>query len=175
MPTLNSLLDSSLPVLHLRISECIVTRKPCMVTTVLGSCISVTLFHAPSGMAGICHAMLPEADTGAKGGMAACRFVDVAVSTILNRFRRCDIKPDALEAKLFGGACSLLASQRLRPEQIKSEAYWNLNVGARNVEVARAMLKREGVRLSSEHVGGEHGRKLFFHTATGDVWLKSLR
>ncbi|MCA1945210.1 MAG: chemotaxis protein CheD [Desulfovibrio sp.] len=175
MPTLNCLLDSSLPLMHLRISECIFTRKPSLVTTVLGSCISATFFHAPSGMAAICHAMLPQAAAGPKGGHGACRFVDVAITSILERFRRCNIKPGDLDAKLFGGACSMVQPKHLRPEQLDTGAYWNLNVGARNVEVARALLKQAGISLKGEHVGGASGRKLFFHTATGDVWVKTLR
>ncbi|GAB7082078.1 chemotaxis protein CheD [Megalodesulfovibrio paquesii] len=179
MPTLNSLLDSSLPVMHLRISECIFTRKRCLVTTVLGSCISVTFHHAESGMSAICHAMLPQSDGGFKGrelgDHGACRFVDVAITVLLNRFRRCGIAPKTLDAKLFGGACTLLGRSPVSAARLESGAYWNLNIGGRNVDVARRMLAEAGIPIRGEHVGGALGRKLFFHTESGDVWLKSLR
>ncbi|MFW5734040.1 MAG: hypothetical protein ACOCWR_03170, partial [Oceanidesulfovibrio sp.] len=50
--TPKKLLDSGLTLEHLKISECLVTSRDCLVTTVLGSCVSVTFFSPRPMLAG---------------------------------------------------------------------------------------------------------------------------
>jgi chemotaxis protein CheD len=61
-------------------------------------------------------------------------------------------------ARMFG---SLLAS--------------GVNMGKRNVDATRRALKRAGIRLVAEDVGGEHGRSIYFDVATGEVRVHSLQ
>ena len=46
--------------LRLKPGELLICREPHEVTTVLGSCVSITMFNARLGLAAICHAMLPS-------------------------------------------------------------------------------------------------------------------
>lgn len=138
-----------------------------MISTVLGSCVSVTLFHPQTRTAGIFHAMLPEADRLKGPPKKPCRFVDTALEALFARFSALKVPFTQLEIKLFGGAMSLQTEEKklLRPI---------IDVGARNVEAAREGLQQRGLSPSREHVLGSRGRKILFHTVTGEVLVKTL-
>lgn len=154
------------PVEHLRIGECIFTRRPVMVTTVLGSCVSATFYHQASGAAAICHAMLPIC-CGHLGEKRSCKYADVAVEEIMARFGYLGIQAKDLEVKLFGGGFTL------EPER-KGAVRDIVDVGSKNVASARAALAGHGLKISREDVLGQQGRKVFFLTATGEVWVRRL-
>ena len=55
-----SLDESKFPVIYLKSGEIYFTEEPVIVLTVLGSCVSVTLFHRRLGYSAICHGLLPR-------------------------------------------------------------------------------------------------------------------
>ncbi|MBU1003688.1 MAG: chemotaxis protein CheD [Proteobacteria bacterium] len=154
------------PVEHLRIGECIFTRRPTMITTVLGSCVSATFHHGPSGAAAICHAMLPTG-SDRPGEERSCKYADVAVQEIMVRFGRLGIKAGDLEVKLFGGGFTIEPERKGLMRDI-------VDVGSKNVEAAREALAGYGLKIASEDVLGRHGRKVFFLTSTGEAWVRRL-
>lgn len=162
------LAEERLRHLHLRIGEGIVARRPAIIATVLGSCVSVTFFHRPSGLAGIFHAMLPTAEGSRDYDCNPCKYVDTAVEAVLAHFTRKGVPVIEIETKLFGGAFSMNTEEKSLVRSL-------VDVGGRNVQVARELLRTKGLVLSSEHVMGERGRKLLFHAGTGEVWVKLLR
>ncbi len=162
-----ALRHAGLPNVHLKIGEGIVTHGNVLISTVLGSCISVSFYHARSGLAGIFHAMLPSSREGTYDGKTPCKFVDSAIGTIYQQFQRRGLANRELELKLFGGAFSMGVGASPDVQQL-------VNVGARNVEVARKVLHELGLSIQRENVGGDRGRKLVFNTRTGDVWMKML-
>jgi chemotaxis protein CheD len=144
---------------YLRPGELYVADRPTVVTTILGSCVSVTMFSHRLRLGAICHALLPEGPAE-----DAFRFVDGSILHMLQSFTHLGISRFHLEIKMFGGA-DLLPYQESR----------FITVGRRNVEIAREVLKAEGLTLKAEDVGGSLGRKIIFHTHTGEVWLKRLK
>ncbi len=156
------------PVAHLKINECIFTRHALTISTVLGSCVSVTMRHATTGFAGMCHCMLPESGRAAGDG-GPCRFVDTAVVSLLERFKAKGVSAAYLEVKIFGGALSL---QR---ERKQARALLDIvDVGKRNVITARRELGRRGCVIRAEHVLGDRGRKVLFDTWSGEVRVRTL-
>jgi chemotaxis protein CheD len=154
--------DHGMVEVYLKPGEVYLSSMPARVSTVLGSCISVTLFHRASGLGGICHAVLPEGrETKSRGG--GLRYVDGAIGYLLEEFLKAGIRFDRLEAKLFGGAAMMVSRQR-----------HDLSVGRQNVAVAQQVLKTSGVDISAADVGGTEGRKIVFLTHTGVVWMKRL-
>jgi chemotaxis protein CheD len=162
------LAEERLRHLHLRIGEGIVARRPAIIATVLGSCVSATFFHRPTGLAGIFHAMLPSAEGSRDFDCNPCKYVDTAVEAVLAHFIRKGVPVIEIETKLFGGAFSMNTEE-------KSLVRTLVDVGGRNVQVARNLLRDRGLVVSGEHVLGERGRKLLFHAGTGEVWVKLLR
>ncbi|MEE4243066.1 MAG: chemotaxis protein CheD [Desulfopila sp.] len=151
---------SLLENIYLKPGELIIMGEPAMVTTVLGSCVAVTMFHKPTGLAAICHAMQPSGH-----GSKSFRFVDTAVRYMINFFDKNKVSRKEIETKLFGGA------EMFRSVQPKTR---DLSVGWQNISMACHCLQNSGLILKNQDTGGQRGRKLVFTTDTGAVYLKRL-
>lgn len=160
--------EAELPQIYLKAGEILFSDKPHVVLTVLGSCLSVTLFHRRSGLNAICHGLLPhcrERDgcNGECRGMA--KYVECSLSWMLKRFRQARVALGELEVKVFGGADMFGKSPAERGP---------ISVGKQNIATAQKIIETEGLTVASMDVGGSQGRKLFFNTQTGEVMLKRL-
>jgi chemotaxis protein CheD len=136
--------------------------RPSVVSTVLGSCVSVTMFAPGRRIGAICHAVLPEE----RGGGEPFRYVDSSILAMIRKFERHGIPRAALEVKLFGG------SDVLSPRCGRT---LGITVGKQNMETALRVVEKEGLRLVTADLGGTRGRKIEFHTHTGEIFLKRLR
>lgn len=154
------------PVEHLRIGECIFSRRAALITTVLGSCVSATFYHPKTGTAAIFHAMLPECCL-ARDNERNCRYADVSVDEIMLRFKKLGIPAASLTVHLFGGGFTIEPERKRAVRDI-------VDVGRKNVEAARKALARHGLTIKAEDVLGRHGRKINFLTATGELWVRTL-
>lgn len=164
--TPQDLLRAGLPLAHLKIGECIVSTRPLLVSTVLGSCVSVCFHHPASGAGAMFHAMLPTLAM-ARDAKPCCKFVDSAMDLIVIRLGRLGVPLAGVECKLFGGGFTI------QPER-KEHLRHVVDVGGKNVEAARKALAERGLRVLSEDVLGNFGRKLFFATHTGQVWMRPV-
>lgn len=139
------------------------------VTTLLGPCVTVTLWNR-NGVAAICHAMLPEPLGLRRAEVApdSRRWIHVneAIPELFARFAQAGGTRGAFEVKLFGGA-NLLGDAWSAPTMVSS-------IGARNVDQAMASLDECALRLHASDVGGRQGRKVVFDTRTGDVAVKLM-
>ncbi len=147
--------------IYLRPGELHVAERPTIVTTVLGSCISVTMFNLEHRMGAICHAQLPEENESGR----ALRYVDSSILMMLESLAWYGIRPDELEVKLFGGA------DILRPGMSRRSGF---RVGSKNIEAALRVIHAERLTLVASDVGGNEGRKILFNTHTGEILLKRL-
>lgn len=157
-----SLSSVCLPTAYLGVSQGGVYDEPCLVRTVLGSCVSVTFFAPTARLAAIFHALLPKAEDHREvtTAMTCFKYVDTAIIAIFDEFSRRDIPRNRIETKVFGGA-GLMQGK-------------GFEVGRRNVESAFFTLDRLGVRVSASSVGGTMGRKLVFRTDTGEAFVKRI-
>ena len=163
--------ETDLPEFYLQPGECRIVRRPSILKTVLGSCVSVT-FHAPRlAASAMCHAMLPthtarfsaySDPTVCSNPVAGRRYVDYVIREIAREFDRLGAARAEVEVKLFGGA-DVLASSR------KSET-----VGTLNAEIALRVLRDEGFHVLASRLGGRRGIFIEFHTDTGEVLLRKL-
>ena len=154
--------------IFLRPGELFVCCEPSLVTTVLGSCVAVTMFNPRLRVGAICHALLADPRKSAaqtQENPEPFKYVSLAIPAMLEMFRSLGIHLEETEVKLFGGANVLMNSRESLPEQ---------GIGAVNVHRAQTLLQESHLRVSRTHVGGVRGRKLIFNTATGEVLLKQL-
>jgi chemotaxis protein CheD len=159
--------ESALPVVFLRPGEIYFSGEPSVVVTVLGSCLSVTMFCRRRGLGGICHGILPQC-----GGHKDCpschegfKYIDCAIRKMVSLFDQQQVSRGEIEVKCFGGADMFT----------KTIEQAGVSVGRQNIASAERVLASEGLRLQASDVGGILGRKIFFYTHTGDVLLKRLR
>lgn len=146
---------------YLKPGEVLITRTPMLVSTVLGSCVAVTMFSPSRGFGAICHAMLPH-NEGRKEDM---RYVDTALRHLYQSALE-QSAADDLVVKLFGGAQVLDTGGRSAER---------LTVGDQNVLQADAVLASLGLVVAARDTGGIWGRKLYFCTRNGDVYVRSMR
>jgi chemotaxis protein CheD len=129
------------------------------ISTLLGSCVSITLWHPRRRIGGMCHYMLTERQRPAQAPLDG-RFGSEAFELFLQHVAAAGTRPSEYQAKLFGGANMLQGSDG---EQ--------MDIGSRNIEHGRALLASRHIALMAEHVGGNGRRKLHFDVWSGDVWL----
>lgn len=150
-------------VIRVGIADVKVAASPrVLVSQALGSCVAIILYDSQQRVGALAHVMLPtSAEVEDKSNPA--KFADTALETMLDKMRELGAKKERLVAKLAGGACMF------------SEWGSGSNcIGTRNVEVARRLLCRKGIRLVAEDTGGKEGRSVELHTATGRVVIRSV-
>ena len=140
-------------------SALFVSRKPCRIKTILGSCIAVCLWDPVLQYGGMNHFMLPLWNGQ---GLASPKYGNIAIEKLISKMLQHGSKKEQLRAKLFGG------SQRLETKISSME------IGKRNILLAKDYLQDEKIPVVSNSVGGSRGRKIVFHTETGDVMMKYI-
>jgi chemotaxis protein CheD len=157
-----------LPLIHLKPGELVFTEKPAQVVTVLGSCVTITMFSAWPRCAAICHAMLSKPPVQEPGKKIPGRFkyLSEAIPFMAAHFRKLGINLQTVEVKMFGGG-------NVTPHDRAKERS-HLLIGNANIQTARQLLATEALNLKAANVGGLLGRKLIFNTQTGKVMHKHL-
>ena len=124
-------------------------NSPTTISTVLGSSVAVSLYDRSLKLGGINHFRFPynerrEKSTALYGNIAILTLIRMMVSNISN-----------LEAQIFGGA--------LNPK------YSNRDIGRDNFKIAKQILTTKKIKIRSEDIGGELGRKIIFNTSTCEI------
>jgi chemotaxis protein CheD len=132
------------------------------IVTLLGSCVSITVWCPRLRVGGMCHYMLPSRGVIPEGASYDGRYGDEAMKLLMNHIWRLDADPAQFQAKVFGGA-NMFPLQCQRNE---------MNVGERNIEMALTLLERYEIPIKAKHIGGDGHRKLMLDIWSGDVWLK---
>lgn len=137
-----------------------------MISTVLGSCIAACIRDTKLGIGGMNHFMLPvqgehSSDFEGTAG-AALRYGNWAMEYLINEILKLGGRRENLEAKVFGGGAVL-------------SGMTSHEVGNRNIEFAIGYLRKEGIPIVSEDVGGLCPRKVLYFPDTGSVKLRRLR
>lgn len=137
----------------------VITSVPTLITTVLGSCISVCLWSRELKLGGMNHYLLPGTsdDTGnANRGIGA---IPMLIKALVNR----KVNIETLEAKIFGGCNSFCQDNDI------------FRIGERNAALAFELLNEHNIPVAAHHVGGSYGRKIVFNTDTGKVRMRLLK
>lgn len=153
-----------------------------LVTSGVGSCLVITLYDPKLRIGALAHALLPSstrhntdsgqspsasASSSRQGCMVAERsavktedtkYVDVAIDKMLKGLEAAGAKRTDLEAKIIGGANMF--------------SFVTDDVGKENALSAKDKLKKEGIRIVGECVGGSQGRSIEFSPTTGIVTVK---
>ena len=156
--------------IYLKPGDIYISDKPAMISTLLGSCVAVTMFSPRLGAGAISHGVLPcckgkkpcEDDEYCREGV---RYVDCSIMRMLGWFMRNGVAREEIDVKVFGGSDMLSAP----------ESTTQATVGQQNIAMAFHILEKEMLRVSTSDVGGLRGRKIIFSSNTGEVLLKRLR
>jgi len=131
-----------------------VSKEPCLISTILGSCVSVCLWDTELKYGGINHFMLPLWNGK---GLASPKYGNIAISKLYERMLEIGCSKKNLVAKVFGGG------------DILQTTSYQFNIGSRNIEIANEFIKELNIQLAGISVGGVNGRKIIFDTQKGTV------
>jgi len=160
---------SELPDIYLHPGEMFISDRPALVSTVLGSCISVTFFSPRLKVGAICHGLLPTCKKEKASCAGNCadglRYVECSIKRMTKQFTALGIRNSEIEVKVFGGADMIkYGLKNGNPE----------TVGRQNTKIALSTLKDRNFQVKAFDTGGSRGRKLIFFSHTGEVFLKRL-
>jgi chemotaxis protein CheD len=148
-----------------------VTQQPTVISTLLGSCVSVVLYHKPTGLAAISHAQIPQAKTGkcSVHCPARCnqnsdeknefRYVTCSTRFMLEKFAADGIDYRTIDVKIFGG----------------SNVLGNITgntIGDQNIAMIHSLIEQFNLRVISNDTAGNVGRTIYFYTKNGDVLVR---
>ncbi len=131
-----------------------------LITYALGSCIGLC-FHDPMTHVGaLLHVMLPlNLETGRKNPL---KYADTGIRETLRQMEAMGASRKRITVKIAGGA------------KMFEVTGGNLgNIGQRNIESVHTVLRKEGIRLLAEDVGGTVARTLLFDVVSGQGCIRS--
>lgn len=138
-----------------------ITNDDEVISTVLGSCISVCFRDTVNGIAAMNHFMVPGGPDYMKNNQDELfRFGKYSMEHMLHELYALGATKNLLELKVFGGGA------------IISNAG---DVGKLNIDFIKDYFKRNQLIISGEDLGGDLPRKVNFFTKTGKVYLKRVR
>ena len=124
-----------------------------VVSTILGSCISICLWDPIAGVGGMNHLLLPDVKQASASATAGAVDMDL----LINKMMPLGAERPRLRAKLFGGGSMLNG---------------RTDIGSRNAEFGRTYLSNEGIPCDAEDTGGNKARRLKFWPSTGVAKLQ---
>lgn len=143
------------------IGEYYATREQTVIYTLLGSCVAVCLFDPENSIGGMNHILMPGKPDMNKYDDSA-RYGINAMELLINGMMKLGGNRKKMIAKTFGGASVLSSISEERA------------IGQKNVEFVVEFLRKEKIKIVSRDFGGYDTRKVYFHSDTGEVFLKRI-
>jgi chemotaxis protein CheD len=140
--------------------QVVVEGEGARLATIVGSCVAVCLWEGRSRVGGMNHYLLPEAPH-VRDLPNPWSYGDLALPELHAKMLAVGASAHGLSARIYGGASITQADDQGGP-------------GSRNVDLARGWLGSHGIPIVAHEVGGRHGRKIVFDTATGGVTVSTL-
>lgn len=136
------------------------------VRTILGSCVSITLWHPTARVGGMCHFLLPTRGSARPASSDLDGHYGDEVLALMRRdLQALGVDARHCQAKLFGGG-------NMFPGRVRSDSG---HVGRRNGEAARELLLQQGIPIVVESLFGMGHRQIIFDISNGDVWSRQVR
>ena len=132
-----------------------------LVTFALGSCIGICLYDPGIKLAALIHIMLPiNMEAGRKNTM---KYADTGIRETLRQLEARGARKSRMVAKIAGGA---------KMFEVSGGSALG-NIGQRNIDSVHMNLRKEGIRLMSENVGGSVARTLSFFPENGQGQIRA--
>jgi chemotaxis protein CheD len=127
--------------------------------TLLGSCVSVVVWHPRRRMGGMCHYLLADRPRVAPDCPPDGRYATDALALFVQRMQQADTDPAQYVAGIYGGAN--VVDVENAPD-----------IGRRNIAAAEAWCQQQGLQVLEREVGGRCHRVIEFDIAEGHVRVR---
>lgn len=129
-------------------------------STVLGSCVASCLYDPEARVGGMNHFLLSEPPAALAATTAVDEHYGVYLMELLvNEMLGFGARKSRLKAHLYGGANVNRNMMR---------------IGTANAEFAQAFLRREGIMVMREDLGGTSARRVDFRPASGQIRCRTV-
>jgi len=148
------------------IGEIRASRQPDDTITALGlgSCVAIVLADNSIGAVAVAHCMLPAQPADTREHLEKPgRYVDAALPHLLSHMRDLGSSCNGLVSALVGGAA-----------MFDFTGPTTLDIGSRNVDTARQVLRESGIALLASDVGGNQGRTVTIEVADATVYVRAM-
>lgn len=132
-------------------------REEFLVTTLLGSCVAVSLWDPQLKVGGMNHFMLPLWNGD---GLPTPKYGNIALEKLMERMLALGSRKEHWVAGIYGGA-----------KVINAPAF---SVGDRNIQVAQELLAQKGIPFPRREVSGNRAYRVLFNTRTGIAQVMHL-
>lgn len=147
---------------YIHIGELHASKNPVIIHTLVGSCVAVCLYDPVNHIGGMNHILLPgRADL--RHFDAPARYGINAIELLINKIMKLGGDRKQLVAKVFGGAHIISAISREN------------GIGKKNADFVIEFLRNESIRIVNSDLEGNSSRRIYFHTDTGQVFLKKVK
>ena len=151
-------------VIKVGMADLNIAKSPDSLTTLgLWSCIGLTLYDPVAKIGGLVHYMLPDS-TKLKNNSNIAKFGDTGIRELYKKMIEKGASPTRMVAKIAGGA------KMFEVSGLSSVG----NVGERNAEEAKLILKELKVRLVAEDTGLNYGRTVVLNCENGEYLIKAV-
>lgn len=141
-----------------------ITKSPNnLITLGLGSCVGIAVYDKKSEVGGLSHIMLPYSSQYRKVNKVA-KYADLALPEMIEKLVKNGARKNRLVAKIAGGASMFQFSDK-NPK---------LNIGQRNIEAVKEILKDMKIPIKAEDVGGTLGRTMIVDLEKFEVSIKQI-
>ncbi|MFM2482513.1 chemotaxis protein CheD [Celerinatantimonas sp. YJH-8] len=157
------------PPVHLNAGEIIFGRGQREIRTLLGSCISIVLWHPSQHYCGVCHFAMPEHPRGISDNKLDARYADHCMELFRRFAEGKQTQLSQYQAKIFGGGNMLRHFNppfKMSPEDSYLE---RVSIGEKNAAAAFSLLMIHQVKILVADVGEQCYRKLYIDTQTAEV------
>lgn len=137
---------------HLQPGYIFTSSEPALVSAVVGTCVAVCIHDRRLKTGGMNHFLFPKTGWGQKN---TPQYGNVALTALIRLMIRQGSRVEDMEAQIFGGGTRSLSDRT--------------GLGRRNVKMARKFLKKRGIPVVSEDIGGIKGRRILFHTMSNEA------
>jgi chemotaxis protein CheD len=134
------------------------------IRTLLGSCVSITLWHPVRRIGTMSHFLLSARNSSKEAGLNS-RYGEEALELMLAELRSMGVEPGECQAKIFGGSKMFPGLEDRRAG----------NIGRQNGEVALRLLRAHGIPIVSESLYGVGHRSIIFDISSGHVWSRQAQ
>lgn len=130
-----------------------------IVTHALGSCVGVAIHDPVAKVGGILHYMLPLSSLDQeKARKNPFMFGDSGIPAFFQEAYALGANKDRLRVVIAGGARVI-------------ESVQTLDIGARNVVIARKLFWKNSILIAAEDVEGNRPRTMFLEVGSGKTWF----
>lgn len=145
------------------IADMAITRQEgILITYALGSCIGISFYDPTIKLGALLHIMLPEAANMRESNVL--KFADTGIQETIRKMSVFGGMKSRYICKIAGGA-----------KMFEIQGAGGIgNIGERNAESVKNVLRAEQIRLARQDVGANYARTMLLDVATGNVIIRTF-